>query len=628
MEPVAGLDARVTDQGNRNCSASDRKHDARRDRGIGMTRTRVLRAPVLALGALLALGQALPARASSAAADYFRSRADRTAVPTLLTQDDRDYYRQVFSALSKQDWTTTRQLLDKRPDGLLHPVARAQFYLAAGSPHAELADLTDLIAKAPDLPWSDALARLAIKRGATVLPSALPDAQQLFAQPAMARRAKPHRTADGTMPDAIANGIDLRIKANDPAGARLLLDGVDATLSSDARAEWRQKIAWAFYINNDDATARTIAQSAFDGGSGPWVAEAMWTAGLAAWRLDDYPAAAETFARAAGMTQNPELGSAANYWASRAWLRARQPERVTASLRAAAAQHDTLYGMLAAEALGLRETAATAAPDFSNDDWQKLRNIANVRLAVQLAEIGADGLADQVLRHQARIGDPALYAPLSRLARDLGLPATQLWMANNAPAGAHADDAARFPAPKWVPANGWKVDPALLFAHALQESNFRTEVTSPAGARGLMQVLPGTARLLTRVDPAMEGRDRQLELPDVNLAFGQTYLTVLRDKPATQGLLPKVIAAYNAGPMPIDRWNTQIRDHGDPLLWMESIPYWETRGYVAAVMRNYWMYERQAGGPSESRMGLVQVMWPRFPGLGGASSIRLAARGD
>ena len=64
MEPVAGLDARVTDQGNRNCSASDRKHGARRDRGIGMTRTRVLRAPVLALGALLALGQALPARAA------------------------------------------------------------------------------------------------------------------------------------------------------------------------------------------------------------------------------------------------------------------------------------------------------------------------------------------------------------------------------------------------------------------------------------------------------------------------------------------------------------------------------------------------------------------------------------
>ncbi|WP_428334034.1 lytic transglycosylase domain-containing protein [Novosphingobium sp.] len=592
-----------------------------------MTISRRIAAWGCALTVALGCGLALPAHASSAAAEYFRNRADRTAVPTLLTQDDRAYYRQIFAALARQDWTGARTLLDQRTDGPLHSVARAQMFLAAGSPRVELQPLTDLITAAPDLPWSDALARLAIKRGATSLPATLPDAQQLFAQPAMARRAKPHHTADGTMPDSVASAIEARIKADDPTGARVLLDGIDATLSSDARAEWRQKIGWAFYINNDDVTARTVALSAFDGGSGPWVAEAMWTAGLAAWRSADYPGAAGCFARAAGMSQNPELSSAGNFWVARAWMRAHQPEKVVPALRAAAGTHDTLYGMLAAEALGLRETAAAAAPDFSNDDWQKLRTVGNVRLVVQLAEIGADGLADQVLRYQARNGDPTLYAPLSRLARDLGLPATQLWMASNAPAGAHADEAARFPAPKWVPANGWKVDPALLFAHTLQESNFRTEITSPAGARGLMQVLPGTARLLVRYDPAMGGRDTQLELPDVNLAFGQAYLAMLRDKPATQGLLPKVIAAYNAGPMPVDRWNAQIKDHGDPLLWMESIPYWETRGYVSAVMRNYWMYERQAGGPSESRLGLVQGMWPKFPGLGGAENVRLA-RGD
>ena len=55
------------------------------------------------------------------------------------------------------------------------------------------------------------------------------------------------------------------------------------------------------------------------------------------------------------------------------------------------------------------------------------------------------------------------------------------------------------------------------------------------------------------------------------------------------------MAAYNAGLSPITRWNTEIRDGGDPLLWMESIPYWETRGYVSIVMRNYWMYERAGG---------------------------------
>ncbi|MCB2064240.1 MAG: lytic transglycosylase domain-containing protein, partial [Novosphingobium sp.] len=68
-------------------------------------------------------------------------------------------------------------------------------------------------------------------------------------------------------------------------------------------------------------------------------------------------------------------------------------------------------------------------------------------------------------------------------------------------------------------------------------------------------------------------------------------------------------------------------DQGDPLLWMESIPYWETRGYVNIVMRNYWMYERQAGGPSESRMALAQGMWPTFPGLTGAQGRRMAANG-
>jgi soluble lytic murein transglycosylase-like protein len=450
----------------------------------------------------------------------------------------------------------------------------------------------------------------------------------MVALPGMPKRIKPRPTADGTMPESVALAIQDRIKTDDPMGARVLLDGIDAGLSAEARAEWHQRVGWAFYIGNDDANARLVSLAAQQGGNGPWVAEALWTAGLAAWRTNDCQSAAESFERAAGMAQNDELAAAANYWAGRAWMRCRAPEKVAGSLRAAARAHDTLYGMIASEALGLRESALAAAPDFSGDDWQQLRQVSNVRLAVQLAEIGEDGLADELLRHQARIGDPALYAPLSRLARDLGLPATQLWMAYNAPAGARADAAARFPSPKWVPATGWKVDPALLFAHSLQESNFRTAVISPAGARGLMQVLPGTARGLTRAEPIMSGRERQLDLPDVNLAFGQSYLVQLRDSGATGGLLPKVIAAYNAGPMPVARWNVAIRDNGDPLLWMESIPYWETRGYVSIVMRNYWMYERQAGGPSESRTGLVQGMWPKFPGLTGAESVRIAARGN
>jgi soluble lytic murein transglycosylase len=87
------------------------------------------------------------------------------------------------------------------------------------------------------------------------------------------------------------------------------------------------------------------------------------------------------------------------------------------------------------------------------------------------------------------------------------------------------------------------------------------------------------------------------------------------------------MAAYNAGPAPVGRWNAEVRDQGDPLLWMESLPYWETRGYVNIVMRNYWMYERQAGGQSESREALAQGMWPTFPGLSSAKGVRMATNG-
>lgn len=579
-----------------------------------------------AAATMAALG-AVPAKANSAAAEYFRSRADRTAVPALLSQEDRTYYKQVFGAIEREDWAQVQTLLAQRADGPLHAVARAQFYLAASSPRTELAPLSQLLSAAPDLPWAEQLSRLALKRGASELP-ALPSAQPMVSLPGLPKRIKPRPVADGTMPESVALAIQDRIKNDDPMGARVLLDGIEASLSVEARAEWHQRVGWAFYIENDDANARVVSLGAQQGATGPWVAEALWTAGLAAWRLGDCQNAAANFEQAASLAQNDELNAAANYWAGRAWMRCRAPEKVANAMRSAARLHDTLYGMIASEALGLKEATPAAAPDFTTDDWQHLRQVNNVRLAVQLAEIGEDGLADELLRHQARIGDPSLYAPLSRLARDLGLPATQLWMAYNAPAGARPDAAARFPAPRWVPATGWKVDPALLFAHSLQESNFRTAVISPAGARGLMQVLPGTARGLTRAEPAMTGREKQLDLPDVNLAFGQGYLVQLRDSGATGGLLPKVIAAYNAGPMPIARWNTDIRDKGDPLLWMESIPYWETRGYVSIVMRNYWMYERQAGGPSESRIGLAQGMWPRFPGLTGAESVRIASRGD
>jgi soluble lytic murein transglycosylase len=584
----------------------------------------VRRPLAMTLAALAVPLAATAAQASSSAADYFRSRADRSNVPTLLSQDERTYYQGLFAAIRAADWSKVQTLLAQKPEGPLHAVAKAEFYLAPTSPKIELDALNQWLANGTELPGAEQIANLALKRGATTLP-VLPQAQRFASLPSTHKRIRPRDTNDGTMPAATSAAILERIKNDDPAGAKVLLDGVDSALSPEARAEWRQKVAWSYYIGNDDTSAFGLAQAAAEG-AGPWVGEAWWTAGLAAWRLGDFASAADAFSRSAYGSHNQELVAAALYWQSRALVRARQPEKAAPLLRLAAARDETLYGMLALEQLGMKVPETHAEADFTQADWQRLRDVGNVRAAVALAEIGEASLADEVLRHQVRTGSAAHYQPLSRLARDLGLPSTQLWMAYNVPLGGHPLPAAKYPTPKWTPVGGWQVDPALVYALTLQESVFRTRAVSPANAQGLMQITPITVRQHA-AKLGLDAARVEIFNPQVNLAFGQKNLEMLRTSPFTQGLLPKVMAAYNAGLTPVSRWNYEVRDGGDPLLWMESLPYWETRGYVNVVMRNYWMYERQAGGPSGSRMALTQGLWPTFPGLAGAQGVRLAANG-
>jgi len=566
---------------------------------------------------LSALAAAALATGTPAAAqptfDYFSAHAGQSTAPSQLSQQDHAYYSAVFAAIDRQDWSGAQALLAQRDDGLLHPVAVARLYLAANSPRVELPQIEAWMTRGRNLPQAPQLARLGMSRGATRMPD-LPAARSFHSMGSVPKRTRPRSVNDGTMPPQIASAIQERISNDDPDGARLLLDGIDASLSAEARAEWRQKVAWSYYIENRDpealAHAATVAQ-----GSGAWVAEGDWAMGLAAWRLGDCAQSSAAFERAVHGANNPELRAAAQYWAGRAALRCRQPERSNAFFRSAASADETLYGMLAAEQLGIAIPPRVAGAEFTPADWRRLSGIENVRIAVALAEIGRDDLSSEVLLHQARIGDPDDYDALSRLARELGLPSTQLYMAHNAPSGGAPHPASHYPAPKWMPLTGWRVDPALAYAHALQESNFRTSAVSPAQAQGLMQITPITVR---EHAPRLGLNAGQVDIfdPRVNLAFGQRNLEMLRDSPATGGTLPKIMAAYNAGLSPVTRWNHEVNDQGDPLLWMESIPYWETRSYVAIVMRNYGMYERQAQASSASRVALAQNAWPMFPGAG------------
>ena len=573
-------------------------------------------------GAALALSLAAAAPAVAAdAGDRDFASAPQT-VPDILSSKQKQLYTQVLTAIRGQRWAEAKSLLDGSDNGPLTDFLRAELLTAANSPRAEVADIMPILSRSPWLPQAAQLGRLATRRGATDLPTLPFEARLAWAGSA------PRRLGADSVSDPaaarLAATIPDRIKNDDPAGAEALLNAVIDQLSPPARAEWTQKVAWSYYIENDDQNALRLSLACTAAG-GAWATQGAWVQGLASWRLRDYRTALAAFDRVAKEAPDSEQRAAAYYWASRAAVAAGQPALVQPRLRAAAANQETFYGLLAAESLGVEAAVQRENIRADRSAWRALEKLPNVRIAMALAEIGEDVYAGQALRHQAQIGNSDQHAQLIAMAGALSLPETQLYLAHNTPHGRKPAVQARYPQPKWEPNGGWRVDPALVFAHTLQESRFQRGVVSPAGATGLMQVRPGTARDIVRWEGAVAALG-DLKTPAVNMDLGQRYLQYLSRDPATGGQLPKVIAAYNAGPAPIARWQTEIRDNGDPLLYMESIPYWETRGYVGIVLRNYWMYEAQQGKPSVSRAALAQGKWPRFPD--GKDRTRLTYAGD
>lgn len=566
---------------------------------------------------------ATPAFADDGGTAIFGSASFSKHVPSQLKRSQQALYRSLFQAMEADQWETAKQLLSEAPNNALKPIAKAEFFLAANSPRAELGPLLVLVNEAPHIPQAAQLGRLATRRGAQLLPD-LPQRRKLSYFPAPSIRSKPKSIRNDAKANEIRGQVLQFIKTDRPKAAEDLLNVSIDALSSDAATELQQRIAWSYYIENDDRAARQMAQRA-QNGSGSWVVHADWVAGLSSWRLKDCQSAATAFNNVSRRADSSEFKAAGYYWAARADLACGRPENVQAKLKSAAKEEHSFYGLLAAEKLAMDSAKSKAIASFEKADWKSLKRYDNVKAAIALTEIGQDALADEVLRHQARIGNGSDHPALLKLAKELSLPRTQLWLAHNAPRGFRPDSQARFPAPKWRPDGGWRVDPALVYAHTLQESAFRSRAVSPANAIGLMQVRPGTASDIARANGHRFSKQDLFE-PSTNLEYGQSYLEYLSKSSITGGKLPKVAAAYNAGPSAVQRWNTELRDNDDPLLFMESIPFVETRGYVSIIMRNYWTYEQQAGIASQSRKMLAQNEWPKFPAKPTKAKLRLAQR--
>jgi soluble lytic murein transglycosylase len=205
----------------------------------------------------------------------------------------------------------------------------------------------------------------------------------------------------------------------------------------------------------------------------------------------------------------------------------------------------------------------------------------------------------QFLR-QAAEGRPAEErAALAQMAADLGRPHVGLRVAKDAAAAGMVLPDQYYPLHP-IAKRRWPVPAELAMAVARQESELNPRAASDAGARGLMQLMPATAKGVAEAVGLRYDVDRLVEDPNYNARLGTAYLARMLQR--YRGSYVLAVAAYNAGPGRVDQW---IEANGDPrerevdgVVWIESIPFSETRNYVMRVREGLQVYRaRLHGGP-------------------------------
>jgi soluble lytic murein transglycosylase len=395
--------------------------------------------------------------------------------------------------------------------------------------------------------------------------------------------------------------------------SRALLDDAETD-----QLMWEIAIRW--YFRGEDEKAFRIASAAASR-SREHVAIADWTAGLAAWRLGRYEAAEKHFEALALASKSSDWNVAAGaYWAARANLVNNNPEEVTRWLRLGARHPRTFYGLLSMRLLGEDIDITWELPPLDEARFAMVRENQGVRRAMALAQVGQQHLAEREIRQLVPGASSQNAEVLLAVAGHLGLPgaAIQLGFKTLDPASRYYD-AAVYPLPAWELEKGYSIDRALVFAFIRQESRFNTNAKSPAGARGLMQLMPRTASFVAKDRTLRINRLNELYNPQLNLDLGQRYLELLMGDKIVRGNLFMLAAAYNGGPGNLNKWQRQTNYADDPLLFIESIPARETRLFIERVLSNFWIYRLRLGQDVPSLDAVAAGHWPFYSALDGSS---------
>nr|WP_264185432.1 lytic transglycosylase domain-containing protein [Roseicella aerolata] len=531
-----------------------------------------------------------------------------------MAPSDAARLRRIFDLQSRGDLAAATRESERLGDRRLMGHVLADRFLrpdaapAAAEVQAWLADFADH----PDaLRLHELLGRLLPRGAALPAPPAAPE--PLSAETSLAPEERSPATGAVSRNPGLDRAVRERAREGNAAAALTLINrgrGMTPAYAGLLKAD----LAIGLFRTGRDEEALRIATEAARAGEPSGLA--AFAAGLSAWGLGRYETALPFFEQAARTEQAaPALRAAAAFWTARAAVRARRPQLYVSWMMQAAQEPRTFYGLVARRSLGLGAGFAWEGELAGEAEAAAIAETAGGWRALALLQIGQTGRAEAELRQlwTRAQRNPGLVRAMLVVAAQANLTGlgSQLAAASQAEDG-RPRDFARFPLPRLLPQGGFRVDPALLYALALQESRFNAGAVSPAGARGLMQIMPATASYLTR-DPSLLGEGaHRLHDPAFSLELGQRYVHYLARHEGVEGNLIRVLAAYNAGPGNLLKWLPAHGHRDDPFLFIEAIPFDETRGFVQQVLTFSWIYASRLGLPAPSLDQLAAGSFPRF----------------
>ncbi|HEX4078964.1 MAG TPA: lytic transglycosylase domain-containing protein [Rhizomicrobium sp.] len=544
------------------------------------------------------------------------------ATPQVLSAEDVRRYREIFADEAEGRFDEGRALIADLSDRSLMGYVEAEHYLSPHERRPAVADLAKWLDEYAELPVAERIRALAEERE----PRRRRHRVALPGIPAIPVRAvtSSYETTDSIADPPLATEaartaqlqIDGDVKLDQPAAAEAVLQQLAslnmAPPSDIARLTHHVAASYLAEGQDDDALRMAGSITGIERDTAPLL---DWVSGLAAYRLGKFADAAPSFEHLAQNGTVPGwTRSAAAFWAARAHLAAGDPLPVVSLLTAAAREQPTFYGLLAQHVLGLTSPDQFSDPVLDAASFDELMRIPAAHRAVALWQVGhTDGIEPEMRRAFAEMDtrDAAAFAALSHR---LDLPDLEL-RASEAQVGQGELLTGLFPVPQYTPPGGYHIDPCLVLAFARVESRFQPKAVSTAGARGVMQLMPGTAQLVDGTKPGKA----LLNDPSYNLGLGERYLQSLIEQ--TNGNLLQLAAAYNAGPAALTRWlATRPEITSDPLLFIESIPYPETRSYIKYVMTYYWMYAKRTNESAPTLDETAAGQWPTYQATAAVSA--------